>query len=130
MLLGMALKRQLVKLKKFCNPAVLSSGLNDMARVKLINVDDIGNNDMTQVTVDDRNYLVAKVDNEIYVTSDMCTHEDAELTMGCLKGIKVKCPLHGSFFDLRSGKPLNEPAEEPIKVYKTKIENNCIYLDE
>tara|TARA_X000000368_G_scaffold97133_1_gene74653 strand:+ start:550 stop:855 length:306 start_codon:yes stop_codon:yes gene_type:complete len=101
-----------------------------MSKIKLINVDDIENNNMFQITYNDKNYLVAKVDDKFYVTDDMCTHEDAELTMGCLKGTKVKCPLHGSFFDLNSGMALNEPAETPIKVYKAKVENNYLYIDE
>ena len=94
-----------------------------MSKIKLINVNDIKNDDMLQVSINGENYLVAKINDRFFVTSDMCTHEDAELTMGCLKGTTVKCPLHGSYFDLTSGLALNEPAEDPIKVYKTIIEN-------
>ena len=60
----------------------------------------------------------------------MCTHEDAELSMGCLDGKKVKCPLHGSFFDLVTGKALNEPATDPIKVYEVIIEKGVIYIND
>lgn len=101
-----------------------------MSKIKLINVNDIKNDDMLQVSINGENYLVAKINDRFFVTSDMCTHEDAELTMGCLKGTTVKCPLHGSYFDLTSGLALNEPAEDPIKVYKTIIENNHLYIDE
>ena len=101
-----------------------------MSKIKLINVNDIKNDDMLQVSINGENYLVAKINDRFFVTSDMCTHEDAELTMGCLKGTTVKCPLHGSYFDLTSGLALNEPAEDPIRVYKTIIENNHLYLDE
>ena len=69
-----------------------------MAKLKLANINDVVNGEMIQSTINNKNYLIAKIDNNIYVTSDMCTHEDAELTMGCLDGTKVKCPLHGSFF--------------------------------
>ena len=101
-----------------------------MSKIKLINVNDIKNDDMLQVSINGENYLIAKINDRFFVTSDMCTHEDAELTMGCLKGTTVKCPLHGSYFDLTSGVALNEPAEDPISVYKTIIENNHLYLDE
>ena len=101
-----------------------------MSKIKLINVNDIKNDDMLQVSINGDNYLVAKINDRFFVTSDMCTHEDAELTMGCLKGTTVKCPLHGSYFDLTSGVALNEPAEDPISVYKTIIENNHLYIDE
>ena len=101
-----------------------------MSKIKLINVNDIKNDDMLQVSINGENYLVAKINDRFFVTSDMCTHEDAELTMGCLKGTTVKCPLHGSYFDLTSGLALNEHAEHPISVYKTIIENNHLYIDE
>jgi|TARA_B110000459_G_C16501933_1_gene443785 3-phenylpropionate/trans-cinnamate dioxygenase ferredoxin subunit len=101
-----------------------------MAKLKLANVNDVTNGEMIQSTINNKNYLIAKIDNNIYVTSDMCTHEDAELTMGCLDGTKVKCPLHGSFFDLTSGKALNEPAEDPIIIYKTEIKDNQIFIDD
>ena len=101
-----------------------------MSKIKLINVNDIKNDDMLQVSINGENYLVAKINDRFFVTSDMCTHEDAELTMGCLKGTTVKCPLHGSYFDLTSGLALNEPAEDPISIYKTIIENNHLYIDE
>ena len=101
-----------------------------MAKLKLANINDVVNGEMIQSTINNKNYLIAKIDNTIYVTSDMCTHEDAELTMGCLDGTKVKCPLHGSFFDLTSGKALNEPAEDPTTIYKTEIKNNQIFIDD
>ena len=63
--------------------------------IKLININDLDDDNMMQVSINNDNYLVAKIDNNFYVTTDMCTHEDAELTMGCLSGTKVKCPLHG-----------------------------------
>ncbi len=114
----------------FSNLEALSTALNNMAMIKLIHINDIDNDDMMQITVNNQNYLVAKINDRLYVTEDMCTHEDAELTMGCLSGTKVKCPLHGSYFDLTSGAALNEPAEDPIKIYKTSIKNNFLYIDE
>ena len=98
--------------------------------IKLININDLDDDNMMQVSINNDNYLVAKFDNNFYVTTDMCTHEDAELTMGCLSGAKVKCPLHGSYFDLKTGDALNEPADEPIKTYKTIIRDNHLYIDE
>ena len=97
---------------------------------KIANINDINNGEMKEVLINELSYLIAKVENKIYVTSNMCTHEDAELSMGCLNGTKVKCPLHGSYFDLSTGKALNEPAEDSIKVYKYTIENGAIFLDE
>ena len=99
-------------------------------KIKLCSVDDFKENNILEVNHNDRSYLVAKVDNEFYVIDNMCSHEDSELTLGCLEGHKVKCSLHGSYFDLKTGMPLNEPASESIKTYKIKIEKKQIYIDE
>ena len=40
----------------------------------------------------------------------------------------VTCPLHLSAFKLDTGMPQNLPAEEPIKTYKVKIQDNAIYI--
>jgi nitrite reductase/ring-hydroxylating ferredoxin subunit len=40
----------------------------------------------------------------------------------------VTCPLHLSAFKLDTGSPQNLPAEEPIKTYKVKIQDNSIYI--
>ena len=101
-----------------------------MNKLRLLKLEDLKNNNLTQISLNESNYLVAKVDEEVFVTSDMCTHEDAELSMGYLDGKKVKCPLHGSFFDLVTGKALNEPATDPIKVYEVIIEKGVIYIND
>tara|TARA_B100000927_G_scaffold52819_1_gene39804 strand:- start:185 stop:505 length:321 start_codon:yes stop_codon:yes gene_type:complete len=100
-----------------------------MSKVKLANLEDISIGDMKQISLKNYNYLIANVDGQIFIVDDLCTHEDAELTMGCLKGKTVKCPLHGSYFDLVTGEALNEPADEPIKVHHPIIENGQIYIN-
>tara|TARA_B100001113_G_C20575581_1_gene390922 strand:- start:183 stop:500 length:318 start_codon:yes stop_codon:yes gene_type:complete len=99
-----------------------------MNKILLANIDDINVNDMKQISINNCNYLVANIEGKIFVTDDLCTHEDAELTMGCLRGSTVKCPLHGSHFDLRTGKALNEPADEPIETHEVILEDGQIYI--
>ena len=42
-----------------------------MAKVKILNIDQISNGEMKQVTIDNLNYLVAKIDGKIYIASDL-----------------------------------------------------------
>ena len=65
--------------------------------------------------------LIANVDGEFHAVSDTCTHEDASLALGALGPGTVACPLHGSRFCLRTGMPLEEPAESPLTVYPTTL---------
>jgi len=72
--------------------------------------------------------LLANVDGAIYAVDDTCTHEDSSLALGCLRDDKVKCTLHGSWFSVVTGEPTDEPADEPLKCYQTKINNNEIWI--
>jgi len=64
----------------------------------------------------------------VFVSDEMCTHEDARLCDGNLTGHLVKCPLHGSRFDLATGAVLDDPAEENLKIYPVTVENNTVYI--
>jgi 3-phenylpropionate/trans-cinnamate dioxygenase ferredoxin subunit len=72
--------------------------------------------------------LLANVDGELLAVENNCSHEDVPLHLGCLEGDRIRCSLHGSRFDLRSGRPLEEPAEEPIRTYAVKIEAGKIWV--
>ncbi len=72
--------------------------------------------------------LLANVKGTIYAVDDTCTHEDSSLSLGCLRGEKVKCTLHGSWFSVVTGEPTEEPADEPLSTYPIKIRNDEIWI--
>ena len=82
-----------------------------------------------QVIVGEQRILLANVDGRYYATDDTCTHEDASLSAGSLRGALVKCPLHGSRFDVRTGRAMEEPAEEDLKTYAVRLEGDSILID-
>ncbi|MFW9928007.1 MAG: Rieske (2Fe-2S) protein [Candidatus Thorarchaeota archaeon] len=67
-------------------------------------------------------------DGSIHALTGICTHEEFELDSGFVQENSVICPLHLSAFDIKSGEALNPPAEEPLTVYETKLDNNTIYI--
>jgi len=83
---------------------------------------------MRCVSLADRNVLVAHSESGVFVSDEMCTHEDARLCDGNLNGHIVKCPLHGSRFDLTTGEVLDDPADENLTTYPVVVENNIIYI--
>ena len=72
--------------------------------------------------------LLANVDGKLYAVDDMCTHEDSSLSLGCLKGELVSCTLHGSRFNVRTGKPMEEPATQPLQRYPVRTRNDRIEI--
>ena len=81
------------------------------------------------VSESDRRLLIVNIDGRFYAADDTCTHEDASLSKGALKGDLVRCPLHGSRFNLRTGEVLEEPAEENLRTYPVRVEGDEIWVD-
>jgi 3-phenylpropionate/trans-cinnamate dioxygenase ferredoxin component len=97
--------------------------------LEALRADDLPSGRMTCVELGGRRILVANVDGIFYATDDSCTHEEASLSHGSLKGDLVKCPLHGSRFSLRTGEPLEDPAEAWLRCYPVSVENGAVLVD-
>ena len=83
---------------------------------------------MKRVDVRGRRILLANVAGRLYAVDDTCTHEAASLSTGVLKGELVKCPLHNSRFNVRTGEALEEPAEEDLRTYPVREEGGRILV--
>ena len=79
------------------------------------------------VEVDGAKILLGRSENgEICALSSVCTHMGGALEEGRREGDTIICPLHGSRFDLRTGKPVNGPAVFPQPRYKTRVRDGRI----
>lgn len=83
---------------------------------------------MTCVAIGGRRLLLANVEGRFCATDDTCTHEDASLSTGVLRGNLVRCPLHGSRFDVCTGEVLEEPAELDLRTYPVKVEGGRVLV--
>ena len=54
---------------------------------------------------------------------------DVSLADGFVEGETLECWAHGSAFSLRTGRPLNLPAYEPVPVYEVTIDGDDILID-
>ena len=83
------------------------------------------------VELDDVDVAVVNCGGEILAIEDRCSHDDGILLEGELdqERCRVECPRHGSWFDLRSGRPLNLPAYQPVDTYDVLIEDGTIKLE-
>jgi nitrite reductase/ring-hydroxylating ferredoxin subunit len=84
---------------------------------------------MTRVEVNGMRILLANVHGRIFAADDTCSHEDASLSSGSLRGQYVKCPLHGSRFDVCTGQVMDEPAQKDLKTYAVQMDGECILLE-
>ncbi|HEY9473771.1 MAG TPA: non-heme iron oxygenase ferredoxin subunit [Mycobacteriales bacterium] len=67
---------------------------------------------------------VVRSEGEVYAIYDVCSHQEVPLSEGEVEGSTIECWLHGSRFDLRTGKPTVPPATRPVPVYPVRIEGN------
>lgn len=88
------------------------------------------NGDMLEFNHEKKQILISKAGGKVFATDRICTHAYADLSMGIMNEEEktVTCPLHLSTFKLDNGVPQNLPAEEPLKTYKVKIQDNAIYI--
>ena len=98
--------------------------------IKVCDANSLKNGDLLDFDFDDKKVLISKAGNKVYATDRICTHAYADLSTGFMNESEktVTCPLHMSVFRLEDGSPQNLPAEEPLKTYQAKIENNAVYI--
>ena len=81
-----------------------------------------------QVDVDGQPVCVARVGDEVFAVSNICTHSYAELSDGEVKDFTIECWLHGAEFDLRTGAALTLPATEALETYDVEKSGNEITI--
>ena len=72
--------------------------------------------------------LVHTEDGTFHAVQDQCSHAAVALSEGEVEGCTLECWLHGSRFDLRTGKPTGLPATERIPVYPVEIHDGDVYV--
>lgn len=65
--------------------------------------------------------VVCRVNGVVLAFDDNCSHRDARLSEGRLRGTIVTCPMHGARFDAIDGRHLGPPAATPIGVRRVEL---------
>src|SRR3974377_1238354 len=97
--------------------------------VKLARIEDVPVGQVAGVDYGKRRILLANIEGEILAYDAICTHEQADLSLGSLTDFVITCPLHSSEFDLRTGDSLTPPAEIPLKRFKAKVQEGYIFVE-
>ena len=71
--------------------------------------------------------------DEVFAIENLCSHAEVALSEGEVAstdgGCQIECWLHGSMFDLRTGKPTNLPATEPVATFPVDVRGSDVYVD-
>jgi 3-phenylpropionate/trans-cinnamate dioxygenase ferredoxin subunit len=71
---------------------------------------------------------IVRTEGEVFAIRDVCSHADVPLSEGEVDGTTLECWLHGSRFDLRTGRPTGLPATKPVPVYPTMIDGDDVLV--
>ena len=94
-------------------------------------LDDVAVGGALAVDVEGVDVAIVRTDDDVFAIHDECSHASVALSEGEVDaaGCEIECWLHGSMFDLRTGKPTGLPATEPVAVYPCKVEGTEVLVD-
>ena len=83
---------------------------------------------MLAVDVDGRALVVCHASEGWFAVDDVCTHAEARLHEGWLRGCKLVCPLHGAAFDVRDGRVLGPPAFHWLVTHALRVSDGRVFV--
>ncbi len=100
-------------------------------RYQVAKADEMGENEMRSVEAGGQEIALYHVCGRYYATEDICSHAYARLSEGWLDedDCAVECPLHGSKFDLASGKARSLPATQPVRTYNVVVVDGAVFVE-
>ena len=100
----------------------------DSGFIKVAQVSELKTGEMIAVTIGVDQVLLTNIEGNFHAIDDVCSHAYACLSDGDIDGEEVEFPLHGGSFNAMTGAPMNPPAEEPLRVFRIKIEGDDIFV--
>jgi len=101
-----------------------------MARYAVAKLVDLEDRPLTRVEVAGRPICLARLrSGEVFALSDICSHDDVELSDGELDGEDVECPAHGSLFNVRTGEVTGLPADKPVPTYPVAVVDGEVVVE-
>ena len=81
------------------------------------------------VEVGEEDLAIVHSGGRYYAIADECSHAAIPLSEGDVGDGEIECYLHGSRFDLATGRPLGLPATQPVAVYRCQISGGDLLVD-
>jgi 3-phenylpropionate/trans-cinnamate dioxygenase ferredoxin subunit len=73
--------------------------------------------------------VVRDEEGRLHAVGDTCSHAEVSLSEGEVEDCSIECWLHGSRFDLVTGRPTSLPAIMPIPVYPVIVDGDDVLVD-
>lgn len=83
----------------------------------------------TKVEKNGMTLAVFNIDNQFYVTDDLCTHGPGSLSEGYIEDDVVECDFHNGAFNIRTGEVVAPPCMIPLRTYAVHTVDGKVYID-
>jgi MocE subfamily Rieske [2Fe-2S] domain protein len=86
--------------------------------------------DVVRFDYNQRTYAVYRAtDGQVYASDGLCTHGNAHLADGMVKGTVIECAKHNGRFDFRDGSPVRLPVCVALKTYQVREQDGKLYFN-
>ena len=96
--------------------------------LRACSLSELADDSALRVELAGRPVCIARSGGEVFALSDVCSHADVALSEGDVEDGHVECWLHGSLFDLRTGKPTGLPATRPVPTFPVTVEGDDVLV--
>jgi nitrite reductase/ring-hydroxylating ferredoxin subunit len=97
---------------------------------RLAALDDLAQLEPVVITLDGVDIAVVRIEDEVYAFSPICTHRNAPMINGAVTWKRtILCPWHLGTFNLRTGKAMAGPQQNPLPTYPVIVEDGVVFLD-
>ena len=105
-----------------------------MTKLKAGRTADLPPGALKEVQLNGKTFAIANFEGTLYAMDGICGHTGGRLGQGQLIGDVVKCPRHGSEYDVRTGKNVKKPylpfaKAADRKTFTISIEGEDVVLD-
>jgi 3-phenylpropionate/trans-cinnamate dioxygenase ferredoxin subunit len=100
-----------------------------MAFERACAIAEVRDDEALAVVLGDMEVAVARNGDEFFAIQNICSHAAVALSEGEVEDCQIECWLHGSRFDLRTGKPTSFPATEPVALFPVEVRGDDVYVD-
>lgn len=89
---------------------------------------DLKDGQMKEVAVGEQKVLLVRTQGQYSAVGNQCSHYNGPLVKGALIGDRVRCPLHGACFNVKTGDIEEYPGLDSLPCYKVKVEDGNVYV--
>jgi 3-phenylpropionate/trans-cinnamate dioxygenase ferredoxin component len=105
------------------------TGVEGVTFVRVCAVAEVPLESAIAVEVDGTELAIVHSAGRFYAIADECSHAAIPLSEGDVGDGEIECYMHGSRFDLSTGRPIGLPATEPVPIYRCRVDGNDVLVD-